>query len=81
MTLAVMTRASLGHTGRAIVADRALTALYAMVSAGAALRVAAPFAGDGYSALLTTGGALWSAAFLLFAVRYAPILWGPRAVK
>jgi uncharacterized protein involved in response to NO len=80
MTLAVMTRASLGHTGRPIVADRAVTAMYAAVSIGAALRVAAPFAGDGYGAVLSAGGVLWSAGFLLFAVRFAPILWGCRIV-
>jgi uncharacterized protein involved in response to NO len=79
MTLAVMTRASLGHTGRAIVADRAVVAVYVLVTLGAALRVAAPFAGDWYLVTLATGGALWSGAFLLFAARYAPILWGRRA--
>ncbi|OJU02449.1 MAG: short-chain dehydrogenase [Rhizobiales bacterium 65-79] len=79
MTLAVMTRASLGHTGREIVADRATVAIYLAVTAGAVLRVLAPFAGDRYAIVLGCGGALWSAAFLLFALRYAPILWGPRA--
>jgi uncharacterized protein involved in response to NO len=79
MTLAVMTRASLGHTGRAIVADRFVVAMYGMVSAGATLRVAAPFAGDWYAHVLACGGALWAGGFLLFAVRYAPILWGRRA--
>jgi uncharacterized protein involved in response to NO len=79
MTLAVMTRASLGHTGRAIVADRFVVAMYAMVSAGAVLRVVAPLAGDWYAHVLACGGALWAGAFLLFAVRYAPILWGRRA--
>jgi uncharacterized protein involved in response to NO len=78
MTLAVMSRASLGHTGRAIVAGRAVTAMYALVSAGAGLRVAAPFLGEGYTAMLSAGGTLWSTGFLLFAVRYAPILWGRR---
>jgi uncharacterized protein involved in response to NO len=79
MTLAVMTRASLGHTGRAIVADRFVVAMYGMVSAGAALRVAAPLVGDWYGHVLACGGTLWAGAFLLFAVRYAPILWGRRA--
>ena len=79
MTLAVMTRASLGHTGREIVADRVTVAIYLAVTAGRALRVLAPFAGDWYVHVLGCGGAFWSAAFLLFAVRYAPVLWGPRA--
>jgi uncharacterized protein involved in response to NO len=78
MTLAVMTRASLGHTGHEIVADRSVVASYAAVTAGAILRVSAPFAGDWYAPMLVAGGALWSAAFLLFAIRYAPILWGRR---
>lgn len=81
MTLAVMTRASLGHTGRAIVADRTVVAIYVLVNAGAALRVAAPFAAGWYAPVLTCGGALWSAAFLIFAIRYAPVLWGARAGK
>ena len=81
MTLAVMTRASLGHTGRQIVADRYVAVIYLAVTLGAALRVAAPLAGGLYLDLLACGGAFWSAAFLLFAVRYAPILWGPRAVQ
>lgn len=74
MTLAVMTRASLGHTGRAIAADRFVVAMYACVSTGALLRVAAPFAGPWYIHMLACGGVLWAGAFLLFAVRYAPIL-------
>lgn len=78
MTLAVMTRASLGHTGREIAADRAISAIYLAVTLGAALRAAAPFAGDWYAHLLFCGGTLWSAAFLLFAVRYAPVLFGKR---
>ena len=79
MTLAVMTRASLGHTGRAILADRPIRAIYALVTLGAALRVAAPLVPDAYIPLLTAGGTLWSASFLLFAIRYAPVLWGKRA--
>jgi uncharacterized protein involved in response to NO len=78
MTLAVMTRASLGHTGREITADWWVIAVYASLNAGAVLRVAAPLAGEWYPHLLAWGGGLWSAAFLLFAVRYAPVLWGPR---
>lgn len=78
MTLAVMTRASLGHTGRAIVADRSIVAMYVLVTAGAVLRVAAPFADDWYITILAAGGSLWSAGFLLFAIRYAPVLWRRR---
>jgi uncharacterized protein involved in response to NO len=51
---------------------------YAAVTAGAVLRVAAPLMGNWYPHLLVCGGMLWSGAFLLFAIRYAPILWGRR---
>ena len=44
MTLAVMTRASLGHTGRALTASRATQAIYAAAVAGALCRVLAPVA-------------------------------------
>ena len=78
MTLAVMTRASLGHTGRAIEADRWIDAIYVAVTFGALLRVAAPLAGPFYLPVLVIGGLAWSGAFLLFVVRYAPVLVGPR---
>lgn len=74
MTLAVMTRATRGHTGHAIETDPATLAIYIMVTIGALLRVAAPFAPGPYSALLISGGVFWSAAFALFAVRYGPML-------
>lgn len=74
MTLAVMTRASLGHTGREIKADAATIVIYLAVTAGAALRVAAPFSTDNYMLTLVAGGGLWSFAFLLFAARYGPML-------
>lgn len=79
MTLAVMTRASLGHTGRTIRADGWTVGIYLLVSAGGMLRVAAPFAGGGYMGVLVAGGMLWSAAFVLFVLRYGPMLLSRRA--
>ena len=77
MTLAVMTRASRGHTGRVIEADPATLAIYIMVSIGALLRVLAPLLPDFYMELLIAGGTLWSAAFMLFSIRYGPMLVRP----
>jgi uncharacterized protein involved in response to NO len=74
MTQAVMTRASLGHMGRAIVSDRFVLVMFAMVSAGTVLRAAAPFAGEWSFHVLACGSALSAGAFLLCATRYAPIL-------
>ncbi|MCG6122988.1 MAG: NnrS family protein [Microvirga sp.] len=78
MTLAVMTRASLGHTGREIVADRWTMVSYCCVSTGAFLRVAADLAGPYQLLMLSAGGLVWSLAFLVFAIRYVPILARPR---
>lgn len=78
MTLAVMTRATRGHTGRPIVADGATVAIYALVTLGALLRVTAPFLGEAFAPTLIAGGVLWSAAFAVFVVVYGPMLVKPR---
>ncbi len=80
MILAVVTRVSLGHTGRPLVLPRGAVAIYGLVHAGAALRVLAALAlaGDPLSWLLVAG-LLWASAFGLFAVLYGAILLGPRA--
>lgn len=74
MTLAVMTRASRGHTGRAIEADISTSAIYLLVTIGALIRVAAPFTSDRYLDLLVIGGGFWSLAFGLFVVRHGRML-------
>jgi uncharacterized protein involved in response to NO len=79
MTLAVMTRATLGHTGRKLHAGRATVAIYLLVTAGAVLRLLAPALPLPYTAALALAAALWSGAFLLFLVVYGPMLVGPRA--
>jgi len=73
MTLAVMTRASLGHTGRPLVAGPGTVAIYVLITLAALMRVCAPLSP---SPLLLTSlaGAAWSAAFGLFALLYGPLL-------
>jgi uncharacterized protein involved in response to NO len=78
MTLAMMTRATLGHTGRERFADRATVALYLAVNLSAACRVAAAFALAARPALLVAAAALWVVAFGLFILRYGPMLVRPR---
>jgi uncharacterized protein involved in response to NO len=70
MTLAVMTRATLGHSGRALTADRWTAAIYLLVAAAAALRAAAPLLAEAYLPLLWTSAAAWVAAFGIFALRF-----------
>lgn len=74
MTLAVMTRATRGHTGRPLTADRETQVIYALVMTGAALRVASPFFPEIYVLLLIASGLVWSLAFAAFAIVYGPLL-------
>lgn len=76
--LGVMTRVSRGHTGRPLTAGRLELAIFALVSVGALLRMAAPYTGNAYFHVLACAGVLWAVAFLTFAIGYAGILAGPR---
>ncbi|WP_297695220.1 NnrS family protein [Phenylobacterium sp.] len=78
MTLAVMSRATRGHTGRALHADRWTVAVYLGINAAALSRVAAPFAGASQPALLELSAALWTLAFAGFALTYGRMLALPR---
>ena len=79
MVLAVMSRASLGHTGRPLVAPGPLVIAYVFVSLSAALRAfGPPLVPSFYSALMISAGLLWMAAFAIFSVIYFPILTRPR---
>ena len=74
MTLAVMTRATLGHTGRPLAASPATQAVYALAIAAALLRVCAAF--EGSIVLLHLAAAAWVCAFAGFVVAYGPLLIG-----
>jgi len=78
MTLAVMTRASLGHTGRTLTVGPVTKAIYALITAAALLRIGSPLAGGRTELALWLAGAAWSAAFALFAVCYGAVLTRPR---
>jgi uncharacterized protein involved in response to NO len=78
MILAVMTRATLGHTGRELSADRPTQAIYVLVTVGAALRVLASLGIGDFVIMIHSAGTAWAAALLLFLAVYGPILWRPR---
>jgi uncharacterized protein involved in response to NO len=79
MTLAVMTRATRGHTGRVLAADRATTAIYLLVNVSAIVRVAAGIGETWTMALLVASGTLWIGAFALFVLCYGPMLLLPES--
>jgi uncharacterized protein involved in response to NO len=78
MPAAVMTRATLGHTGRALTAGAGSAVLFALLTLAAALRVAAPMGGGWYLDLLGASALAWIAGFGLFVALYGPMLLKPR---
>ena len=77
MTFAVMLRATLGHTGRKLWADRGMIFMLALAVLAVGLRVAAAFAADALW-LIDAAGTAWIVAFGLFAFRVGPWLMRPR---
>jgi len=75
MILAMMTRASLGHTGRELRASAGMTAIFVLITIAAVLRVAAPELGDW--AICLAGGA-WTLGYGLFSVLFFPVFTQPR---
>jgi len=71
LMLAMMTRSALGHTGRALTAGGAEILCFVLIQAAAVVRM--------FPEWLAWSGTLFAAAFLVFLIRYAPILIGPRA--
>ena len=79
MILAVVTRASLGHTGRALIAPAPIATAYLLITLAALVRVFAPaIFPENYSGVVASAGLLWIAAFGVFLRIYAPILVTPR---
>lgn len=78
MILAVMTRATRGHTGRPLSADMLTRVIFVLILAAAFTRVLAAF-GLWTDLLLVISAALWAAAFLSFLGGYGPMFLRPRA--
>ncbi|MBL4613899.1 MAG: NnrS family protein [Magnetovibrio sp.] len=74
ITLGVMTRAALGHTGRGIKAAPLIVASYVLVSISALLRLAVPLLSDLSAELVMASGLAWTLAYVAFVIVYAPIL-------
>jgi uncharacterized protein involved in response to NO len=81
MTLAVMTRASLGHTGHELKASWPAQAIYALIVISAVARIAAALLPVSVDLLLHVAACGWAGAFLGFALAFGPLLMAPRAVQ
>ncbi|RVV98276.1 short-chain dehydrogenase [Mesobaculum littorinae] len=81
MTAAVMMRATMGHTGRPLVAGPVLNSAFVLLALACAARLAgaAPLLGplDG----ITLSATLWTGGFALMAVQLGPWLAGPKVAR
>lgn len=79
MTLAVMTRATLGHTGRALSAGTATVLVFLSVNLAAFCRAGTTFLGSGTQTWGNTIATMfWVVAFVTFVIVYGPRLLAPR---
>lgn len=78
MLLAVMTRVSLGHTGRRLSANRPTVVIFLLINLAALIRVAASWSAAGTTTFIVLSGLCWIGAFGLFEIRYGPVLRAPR---
>jgi len=79
LTLGMMARVSLGHTGRAMKASNAMAIAFVLINVAALFRVLLPIAMPRwYENLIYVSTLSWLAAFSLFVFVYAPILSSAR---
>jgi len=72
-TLAVMTRASLGHAGLPLQDSKLLTSIYVAINLAAITRIVASLWFEQYENFLSLSGLLWVAPFLLFTIKFGPL--------
>ena len=74
MTLAIMTRATLGHTGHDVLSTPTTVAIYGAMLVAALARMAAPLMPAIYYRALMIAGVGWFTAFGIFLLIYGPML-------
>ena len=77
VTLAMITRTSLGHSGRPLKATAAVSTIYTMVLLGVLTRIFGEYLPQ-IEPLVHVAATFWILGFGLFAVYYAPIIFSPR---
>jgi len=79
LTLGMMARVALGHTGRALKASNVMAIAFVLINVAALFRVFFPALLSGwYNGFILASTYSWLAAFSLFAFYYAPVLTQPR---
>ena len=80
VTLAMLTRTSLGHSGRPLKATLAITAIYASVILAVVLRILGEWLPE-VGLLLYASATFWILGFAGFVAYFGPVLFKPRAKK
>lgn len=79
LTLGMMARVSLGHTGREMRAPRGISVAFLVINLAALARTVGPaFFPTAYVGWIIAAGLLWIAAFGTFVAVFAPVLSRPR---
>ncbi|GGO82909.1 hypothetical protein GCM10011348_25360 [Marinobacterium nitratireducens] len=78
LTLGMMARVSLGHTGRTLQTPAGIGLAFALMLLAGVLRIVLPLAPVSYGLALHLSGTCWILAWLLYLFRYAPMLCRPR---
>ncbi|NRR32494.1 NnrS family protein [Oxalobacteraceae bacterium] len=79
LILGMITRTTLGHTGRPLVAGRSERAIFVLIQLAALTRVAAALGWDSaHGAVLLVSAVCWTLAFLRYVFAYWPYLSSPR---
>lgn len=79
LTLGMMARVSLGHTGRPVNVSTPVALVFVLINLAAVIRGILPIAfPQSLAELVALSGSLWVAAFTIFLVIYVPILTQPR---
>jgi uncharacterized protein involved in response to NO len=79
LTLGMMVRVALGHTGRVLVASKPVAMSFVILSAAAIVRVAGPvLVPEKYFLAVLISGLLWTTAFAIYLICFTPALVSPR---
>ena len=74
MILSMISRVSLGHTGRKIQVGIFMSSAFLLVFLAAIIRIAGHFFLDNYSHVIISSAVVWALAYACFAIRFIPIL-------
>jgi len=79
LILAMISRVSLGHTGRPLSPPKSMTIAYVLISLAALVRTFGPWGLPEKTLLfIDISGGLWIAAFVIFIIGYGPMLMSAR---